>query len=186
MPVSAMMSVRLHQEITDEELNQLNTELLAADIKYLYKHNNCYAYLREYWYTNIGIPPLSRVPAGDYDDVYPDIPIKKTSTGRDWLTVNLSDEHYDPGYARGVGPLHMACAEWLEQHLPGCEVWYGNDSNDHYRPYGPAERALLMEFFNKSGHRTYDEKIRTPESDRLSHAYYDQSNKALTEPPWCD
>jgi hypothetical protein len=40
-----------------------------------------------------------------------------------WLDVNFWKAYYGPGYERGTPELFVHCAEWLEQRLPGCEIY---------------------------------------------------------------
>lgn len=44
------------------------------------------------------------------------------------LQLNLWGRYYGPGYERGDILTYCAIAEWLEQNIHGCEVWYGGDS----------------------------------------------------------
>lgn len=45
------------------------------------------------------------------------------------LQVNLCGRYYGEGYERGDILTYCAIAEWLEQNIRGCEVWYGGDSS---------------------------------------------------------
>lgn len=82
----------------------------------------------------------------DGDPIYP-------SRGETFYDVSLSGRIYEIGYERGNLPIHCAIAEWLEQHLSPCEVWYGGDSsdmcaklfNDSYR------KSLRAHFYSEHG-----------------------------------
>jgi len=46
------------------------------------------------------------------------------------LQLSIWGRYYGPGYERGDILKYCAMAEWLEQNIQGCEVWYGGDSSD--------------------------------------------------------
>jgi hypothetical protein len=46
----------------------------------------------------------------------------------EWLLeVSLWSRYYGAGYERGDILMICGVAEWCEQNIPGCEVWYGGD-----------------------------------------------------------
>jgi hypothetical protein len=45
------------------------------------------------------------------------------------LEVSLCGRYYAEGYERGDIMTYCGIAEWLEQNIQGCEVWYGGDSS---------------------------------------------------------
>ena len=49
--------------------------------------------------------------------------------GEWFLRVSTCDRFYGVGYERGDILTHCAIAEWCEQNLPNCSVWYGGDSS---------------------------------------------------------
>jgi hypothetical protein len=69
-----------------------------------------------------------------------------------WIDLNVHASYYDPGYRRGDLPLFVKIADWVERVIPGAELWYGHDvGDDTIWPFGPAERARKMEYFNRVG-----------------------------------
>ena len=73
----------------------------------------------------------------------PYMPVKDETSF--WLNVNLWRNYFGPGYNRGNAELFVAVAEWLEQQLPGAEVYYGHDVDDENvsRFDEPARKELL-------------------------------------------
>lgn len=45
------------------------------------------------------------------------------------LEVSLWGRYYGVGYERGDIRFYVGVAEWLEQNISGCTVWYGGDSS---------------------------------------------------------
>lgn len=70
-----------------------------------------------------------------------------------WLDVNLWKSYYGVGYERGNIELFVRCAEWLEQRLPGCEVYYGHDVGDeNVALFDKPARDKLMEHYRQGKH----------------------------------
>jgi len=73
-----------------------------------------------------------------------------------WINVNLWKSYYGVGYERGDPRLFIQCAEWLEERLPGCEIYYGHDVNDeNVSLFDKPARERLMAYYHKVGHRPY-------------------------------
>lgn len=72
-----------------------------------------------------------------------------------WLDVALTWAYYGRGYERGSLPYFVAIAEWCEANLSGCQVWYGPDSINAVKPFGPAEREELMQYYHEVGNEPY-------------------------------
>ena len=91
--------------------------------------------------------PLQVVPEADQQYM----PIKDPH--RVWLDVNLWKPYYSPDYERGNPELFVKCAEWLEQRLPGCEIFYGHDVGEENLILfdGPAKRKLLANYSQSGG-----------------------------------
>lgn len=76
--------------------------------------------------------------------------------GEYFLEVSLWTRYYGPGYERGDILTICAVAEWCEQNLPPCEVWYGGDSSGVLaEPFGPAERAAMRAHLYGAAGRDY-------------------------------
>ena len=58
-----------------------------------------------------------------------DGPCIKANLGETLLEVSLWSRLYTVGYERGDLLTLCAVAEWCEQNIPECEVWYGGDSS---------------------------------------------------------
>jgi hypothetical protein len=82
----------------------------------------------------------------DGDDIF-------AEEGECLLKISLMGRYYGPGYERGDILSYCAIAEWLEQNIPGCEVWYGGDSSGCCaEPFGAEERAAMKaHLFSKNG-----------------------------------
>jgi hypothetical protein len=71
------------------------------------------------------VPPLYREPGRAYTQDGPPIYAEEG----EWLMeLNLWGRYYGIGYERGDLLKYCAVAEWLEQNLPGCVIYYGGDS----------------------------------------------------------
>jgi hypothetical protein len=67
-----------------------------------------------------------------------------------WLDLNLWKSYYGAGYERGDPELFIRSAEWLEQHLPGSEIYYGHDVNDqNISRFDSAARNALLENYRQ-------------------------------------
>jgi hypothetical protein len=83
--------------------------------------------------------------------------------GSRWYDVGVCCPYYGEGYERGDAEWFVRLAEWLESHIPDCEVWYGHDSADEsIKPFGAAERAVLLSYFRRVGHEPYISRSRGP------------------------
>src|SRR5579883_2595839 len=81
--------------------------------------------------------------------------------GSIWVDVGVCCAFYGEGYERGDAEWFVRLAEWLEQNVAGCEVWYGNDCADEsIQPFGPPERAALLAYFRRVGHEPYYSYLR--------------------------
>ncbi len=74
------------------------------------------------------------------------------------LKLNTCEEYYGVGYERGHLPLFVGIAEWLEQKLPGCRVFYGEDSSGEGYPFDGPLRAAMMEYRRNVGTNLYFRK----------------------------
>jgi len=140
MPVGGVLLVRLREPPDGGDLSRWRRDFLgefAAD------DSDC-----------IGLGgPLLVVKAGAGPD-----PLEDGST---WLDVGLERSYYGEGYERGDPTFFVRVAEWLERRIPDSEIWYGNDiADDTIKPFGAAERADLLAYFQRVGHEPYDAKFR--------------------------
>lgn len=76
--------------------------------------------------------------------------------GEQFIEVHLWTRFYGPGYERGDWPAIRATSEWLERHIPGCEVYYGGDSSGICAAHldGPAREHLTTHYLTH-GHEPY-------------------------------
>jgi len=80
-----------------------------------------------------------------------------------WLNVGIECPTYEQGYERGDPELFVRVAGWLEERIPGCEVWYGNDAvDDSVKPFEVSRREAMLDHFRKVGHEPYDLQFRPP------------------------
>jgi predicted RNA-binding Zn-ribbon protein involved in translation (DUF1610 family) len=83
----------------------------------------------------------------------PDI---KPKHGETFVGVYPATRYYGPGYERGDLPLLVMISEWLEENIPGAEVWYGGDSSGvEAEKFDRRARNQLIRHFNKYGHAPY-------------------------------
>lgn len=84
--------------------------------------------------------------------------------GPDWipppgttlLEVHVWTRYYGPGYERGDLPFLVMLAEWLDRKIPGCTVLYGGDSSGVCaEPFGPEQRAAMLDHFASDKGRAY-------------------------------
>lgn len=76
-----------------------------------------------------------------------------------FLEVDLPlNAHYGPGYERGNLPAFLAYADWFEENIPNCRVWYANDCSYTARIYDAPVRKILLSYYQKVGHEPYDAK----------------------------
>lgn len=99
-------------------------------------------------YPEEGLEP-GKVYTQDGDDVL-------AAEGEWLLEVSLWTRYYGVGYERGDLMTICATAEWIEQNIVPCEVWYGGDSSGVcITPFGPDERESLKEHFYSLNGRDY-------------------------------
>ncbi len=81
------------------------------------------------------------------------LPIMPAKTGN-WLNVNLWKNYYGLGYERGNIILFIRCAEWLEENLPDCKVFYGRE-DENVKLFDSVERKKYLTYFEKVGNEPY-------------------------------
>ena len=99
------------------------------------------------------VPPERRAPGlawtQDGESIY-------AQPGEHMLEVSLWTRYYGPGYERGDILTICAVAEWCEQNLQPCEVWYGGDSSGVLAElFGPADRAAMRAHLYSQSGRDY-------------------------------
>lgn len=102
------------------------------------------------WYREEGDPE----PGTHYSD---DGPVEIVARPDECLLrLNLWGRYYGPGYERGDILKYCAIAEWLEQNIQGCEVWYGGDSSGiRIRKFDAAYREKLRKHLYTTKGRDY-------------------------------
>ena len=71
------------------------------------------------------------------------------------LNMNIRGSYYGVGYERGDLPLFVGTAEWLEQKLLGCRVFYGADTTGDMISFDASVREILMAYHNVVGWDIY-------------------------------
>jgi len=72
------------------------------------------------------------------------------------LNVNLFSRYYDSDYTRGNILIICAIAEWIEQNLQPCEVWYGGDNGmADFRLFDKTDRERLRKHLYSPDGRSY-------------------------------
>ncbi len=76
------------------------------------------------------------------------IPVKDdTST---WINVNFVLRYFGEDYQKGNFELFDICAEWIENNISGCEIWYGSDENYvSITKLDPQRRKNLLDEYRK-------------------------------------
>jgi hypothetical protein len=145
MGVDARMLVRTHAPVSDVQIAQwsyamaeaFGTESFFISRPDPYRPEGCHALERAVIYEQDG------------PDVHPE-------TGETFLQVSLSGRYYGEGYERGPLPTFLMIAAYLEQTIPGCQVWYGGDSSGIcLERFDATRRAALFAHFVKVGHTPY-------------------------------
>jgi hypothetical protein len=130
MPTGVTIYVRLNELPPSEELRSLRNEFMQA-----------MALTADDFYLS---GPLAVVPEDDRSYM----PVKDESSM--WLDVNLWKSYYGPGYERGNPELFVKVAEWLEQRLPGSEIYYGHDVGDeNVSLFDRSARMKLLEHYEQ-------------------------------------
>lgn len=97
----------------------------------------------------------------------PDI---KPARGETFIEVHIASRYYGPGYERGDLPLLVMVAEWLEENIPGSEVWYGGDSSGvEAEKFDKAARRRFLKHFYKHGHSLYRDVFDKIKKDELEN-----------------
>lgn len=85
----------------------------------------------------------------DGPDIFPE-------EGEIFIKVRLRGRYYGIGYERGNLPNIIAVACWLENNIPGAEIWYGGDSSGvTHEIFDKKVRDKLFKHFCKEGHEPY-------------------------------
>lgn len=143
MPVGVTMLVRLNQEPEDSLLQTLRIQF-QHDLELTEE---------DFYNSRFSRGPLVNVEEGDL----PFMPVLDEKSA--WLNVNLHRSYYGLGYERGDIRLFVRCAEWLEQHLRGCEVYYGNDVDDeNVHLFDKTTRETFMSYYREVGTEPYHNK----------------------------
>ena len=160
MSVSAVMYVYLEEYHADSVIAELGVELM-----------------QQFDLTAEDFPvggPLLYLPREDYDLAHVE--------GKPGflLDVNLYRNYYYAGYERGDLPLFVGIAEWLEQKLPGCRVFYGEDCSGEGYPFDAPMRNALIAYREAVGH-IWSNKDLSPEQENEIRALHSQEVKALAQ-----
>lgn len=155
MGIDAEMFVRIRGAVPDAKVRLLRTRMVSAfgaDRFWIFRddaHPDRPAPIdhQEEW------PPqhaMERVAVYEQDgpDIVPE-------PGETFLRVYPATRYYGVGYERGDLGFLCNLASWLEAATGGV-VWYGGDSSGvTAKPFGPAERAALWDYFCTKGHDPY-------------------------------
>ncbi len=68
-----------------------------------------------------------------------------------WYDVGLWDAYWAPEYPRGDLPLFVRVSQWIEQKIPGCEIWYGMDGggDEDSVLFDATRRAEMLKLYEK-------------------------------------
>ena len=138
MPTDAVMVIRLAKAPDWGEPNRWRRDLLTEFDPEAFNYNGplCIIRIPEYW------GPM-------------------VNDGSTWFDVGVSRAYYGKGYERGDVAFFVRVAEWLENRIVGCQVWYGHDADDEsLAPFGRADREALLSYFREVGHEPYDSQFR--------------------------
>jgi hypothetical protein len=128
MPTAVKMYVSLDQPLLPAEVQSLREEFMQVMT----------LTSEDFYYTG----PMVIVTEEDR----PYMPVKDETSF--WLDVNLWRSYFGPGYRRGNAELFVKVAEWLEQRLPGAEIYYGHDVNDeNVSRFDEAARRELLDLY---------------------------------------
>ena len=160
MSVSAVIYVYLEEYCADSLIAELGVELM-----------------QQFDLTAEDFPvggPLLYLPREDYDLAHVE--------GKPGflLDVNLYRNYYYAGYERGDLPLFAGIAECLEQKLPGCRVFYGEDCSGEGYPFDAPMRNALIAYREAVGH-IWSNKDLSPEQENEIRALHSQEVKALAQ-----
>lgn len=72
------------------------------------------------------------------------------------IDVRLAARYFAPDYLRGLWPDLLAIADWLEEHFPDSEVWYGGDTLQAYRLTRALKEVYSAAFEKSGGRRSLD------------------------------
>lgn len=146
MGIDAQMLIRTKQPLTSERVRKLAVELHQSfgetvlvlrpgDRHFHPEGRHCLEIVEEY--------------GQDGESIFPE-------PGEQLIECHLYGRYYGVEYERGDLPSILMVAQWLEDKIPGAEVWYGGDSSGVLaEPFGPAERAALWRHFLDNAHRPY-------------------------------
>ena len=151
MPVAAVMYVYIEEYCPDSVIAELAAELMRK-----FDLNN------EDFYRG---GPLVYMPREDYDLAH------VVGESGFLLNVNILGPYYGVGYERGDLPLFVGIAEWLEQKLRGCRVFYGEDSSGEGYPFDEPLRAALLEYRRNAGYVYFRKDLRRGQADKIRALY---------------
>lgn len=146
----------LHKQIMDDIGPVPKERRLAFDVGDVYDDEDC----------------TSGFGYGRYDD-------EPNTSGKNGprelsLSVSTFGRYYGPGYERGNILNYCAIAEWFEQNIPGCEVFYGGDGS--VQPFPAEERERMRaHLYTTDGRAYYKDKDR----------FMSPEDKAFPRPPAC-
>lgn len=151
MGIDARIYAKARRQFTDAEVLRLSYEIgltFGADKFRRIEGSKNKETGEVYWLPHHNISRETKIEQ-DGPDVDP-LP------GETFLEVHVWASYYGPGYERGDLPFLISIAEWLDRKIPGCTVLYGGDSSGVCaEPFGPEQRAALMDHFASDQGRSY-------------------------------
>lgn len=126
MGMNAYMTVRLPSDVSEEKVKELS------------------------WL-------LGAVFGADWFDDSNSLHFEKDCKGRKVYSVAFSSiRHYGVFYERGPALLFINVAEFIEHHLPGCDMFYSDDGDPNpEKPFGHSERQEMKRHFFNFGNIPY-------------------------------
>lgn len=83
------------------------------------------------------------------------------------LDMNIRGSYYGVGYERGDLRLFVGIAEWLEQNLPGCHVFYGEDCSGEGYPFDEPLRGALIAYREAVGYIYFRKDLSREQKDEI-------------------
>jgi hypothetical protein len=74
---------------------------------------------------------------------------------KQFLKVHVWVRYYGEGYERGYLPNIIMIARWLEEGIPNCDVWYGDDTGSSLELFDRKRQEELFLHFVKHGDAPY-------------------------------
>jgi len=144
MGIDAEMFVKTKIKFTGKELKRLAYELASS-----YGAGNFFIDREKRWEGKHCLNFIDKYEQDSPITIYP-------KENEYFIRINLWTRYYGIRYERGDLPLILSVAEWMENKIPECEVWYGGDSSGiEAIHFDKKERTKLFKHFVTVNHTPY-------------------------------